>query len=216
MKGKLAMANTMAVLISGDTAPRACGGSETWCLHRDGCRDLKSKKEASFVSRETGTVEALRSSFNDDMAEIVHSDYGLDADVMRGWRFDRDVHFHPCIASERLADVEAPAPVEVDEAVEAPAKPGCDCGCGQTPKGKNSRFLPGHDARFHSASKPKVAKVRKPARMVFMVSVVIDRDAYNAEYGESATADEIRAHVGGVVRSAAVSAFENIAAVTVE
>ena len=29
----------------------------------------------------------------------------------------------------------------------------CECGCGGSPKGKNSRFLPGHDAKAASAAK---------------------------------------------------------------
>ena len=29
----------------------------------------------------------------------------------------------------------------------------CLCGCGGTPKGKKSRFIPGHDARYHAAQK---------------------------------------------------------------
>jgi hypothetical protein len=29
----------------------------------------------------------------------------------------------------------------------------CECGCGGSPKGKRSRFLPGHDARMHGAAK---------------------------------------------------------------
>lgn len=33
------------------------------------------------------------------------------------------------------------------EAVEAPVLGTCQCNCGGSPKGKNSRFLPGHDAR---------------------------------------------------------------------
>jgi hypothetical protein len=36
---------------------------------------------------------------------------------------------------------------------ETPGRPPCQCGCGGTPKGKNARFLPGHDARYHSAQK---------------------------------------------------------------
>jgi hypothetical protein len=27
------------------------------------------------------------------------------------------------------------------------------CGCGQAPKGEKSRFIPGHDARYHAAQK---------------------------------------------------------------
>lgn len=32
-------------------------------------------------------------------------------------------------------------------------RPACLCGCGGTPKGKKSRFIPGHDARWHAAQK---------------------------------------------------------------
>ncbi len=41
--------------------------------------------------------------------------------------------------------VPAPAPA----VVRAP----CLCGCGITPSGKTSRFVPGHDARYHSAQR---------------------------------------------------------------
>ena len=36
----------------------------------------------------------------------------------------------------------------------------CVCGCGGFPKGKNARFLPGHDARWHSAQKRGGSEVR--------------------------------------------------------
>lgn len=56
-------------------------------------------------------------------------------------------------------------------------RPECLCGCGGTPKGKNARYLPGHDARHLSvmkkaaaeaASEPKIApdrprRARRPA-----------------------------------------------------
>lgn len=29
----------------------------------------------------------------------------------------------------------------------------CLCGCGEVPKGKKSRFMPGHDAHYHAARK---------------------------------------------------------------
>jgi hypothetical protein len=32
-------------------------------------------------------------------------------------------------------------------------RPPCLCGCGGYPKGKKARFVPGHDARYHSAQK---------------------------------------------------------------
>jgi hypothetical protein len=34
----------------------------------------------------------------------------------------------------------------------------CQCGCGEMPKGKKSKFLPGHDARWYSAQKQSKAK----------------------------------------------------------
>jgi hypothetical protein len=49
----------------------------------------------------------------------------------------------------------------------------CVCGCGGFPKGVNSRFIPGHDARYHSAQKkaaageaapPPSVAVNEPAR----------------------------------------------------
>ncbi len=33
----------------------------------------------------------------------------------------------------------------------AATRPPCLCGCGGFPAGKKSRFIPGHDARYHSA-----------------------------------------------------------------
>ncbi len=42
------------------------------------------------------------------------------------------------------------------KATQAPTpevRPACLCGCGGTPKGKTSRFISGHDARYHSALK---------------------------------------------------------------
>jgi hypothetical protein len=32
-------------------------------------------------------------------------------------------------------------------------RPPCLCGCGDFPKGKHARFIPGHDARYHAALK---------------------------------------------------------------
>jgi hypothetical protein len=34
-----------------------------------------------------------------------------------------------------------------------PDRPPCLCGCGGTPRGTKSRFIPGHDARYHAAIK---------------------------------------------------------------
>jgi hypothetical protein len=41
-------------------------------------------------------------------------------------------------------------PVEV---ADKPQREPCLCGCGGFPKGAKSRFIPGHDARYHSAQK---------------------------------------------------------------
>ena len=38
-------------------------------------------------------------------------------------------------------------------AAEATNRPPCLCGCLDFPKGANSRFIPGHDARYHAAQK---------------------------------------------------------------
>lgn len=37
-------------------------------------------------------------------------------------------------------------------------RPACECGCGGFPKGKRSRFVPGHDAKLHSAQKKAEAE----------------------------------------------------------
>lgn len=48
------------------------------------------------------------------------------------------------------------------------------------------------------------------------IEVEVDRQAYNREYNEKETADNIRAHVKGVIATAAESAFQNIPAITVK
>lgn len=53
-------------------------------------------------------------------------------------------------------------------------------------------------------------------KVVVTVVVEVDRAGYDAEYGEHAKAEEIRAHVKGVVGTAAESAFENIPSIKVE
>jgi len=53
-------------------------------------------------------------------------------------------------------------------------------------------------------------------RIQIVVQVEVDRQAYNDEYGERATAEDIRAHVKGEVVSAAESAFQNIDSVCVK
>ena len=42
-----------------------------------------------------------------------------------------------------------------------PTRVPCLCGCGDTPKGKKSRFVAGHDARYHSAQKKAAAEAAK-------------------------------------------------------
>lgn len=39
---------------------------------------------------------------------------------------------------------------EAEAAPEAPREP-CLCGCGETPKGKKARFIPGHDAQLKAS-----------------------------------------------------------------
>ena len=39
-----------------------------------------------------------------------------------------------------------------------PERAPCLCGCGGFPKGPKSRFIPGHDARYHAAQKKAAAK----------------------------------------------------------
>src|SRR5262245_23356962 len=49
---------------------------------------------------------------------------------------------------------------DVDPKVaKTPDREPCLCGCGGTPKGKKSRFSPGHDARYHAAQKKAAAEV---------------------------------------------------------
>jgi hypothetical protein len=44
------------------------------------------------------------------------------------------------------------------KAEEAQDRPPCLCGCGGFPKGKNARYVPGHDARHHAAIKREAAE----------------------------------------------------------
>jgi hypothetical protein len=39
-----------------------------------------------------------------------------------------------------------------------PRRDPCLCGCGGFPMGRKSRFIPGHDARYHSALKRAAAE----------------------------------------------------------
>ncbi len=42
-----------------------------------------------------------------------------------------------------------------------PTRAPCLCGCGESPRGKRSRFVPGHDARYHAAQKKAAAEAAK-------------------------------------------------------
>jgi hypothetical protein len=42
-----------------------------------------------------------------------------------------------------------------------PTRPPCLCGCGGFPAGRKSRFIPGHDARYHAAQKKAAAEAAK-------------------------------------------------------
>lgn len=46
-----------------------------------------------------------------------------------------------------MTDTETAAP---EAAPETPREP-CLCGCGETPKGKKARFIPGHDAQLKAS-----------------------------------------------------------------
>jgi hypothetical protein len=48
--------------------------------------------------------------------------------------------------------------VTVEDDPQGEERPPCLCGCGGTPKGKKSRFIPGHDARYHAAQKKAAAE----------------------------------------------------------
>ena len=48
-------------------------------------------------------------------------------------------------------------PTPEPEPVPVATRPACLCGCGGFPKGKNARYVPGHDARHHAA----IAKAAK-------------------------------------------------------
>ena len=51
------------------------------------------------------------------------------------------------------------APVTPETTATEPPRDPCRCGCGDTPKGSKARFIPGHDARVHSAHK-RMAAIR--------------------------------------------------------
>lgn len=44
-------------------------------------------------------------------------------------------------------------------------RPPCLCGCGEFPKSKTAKFMPGHDARYHAAEKRRVDAEKKAAEM---------------------------------------------------
>jgi hypothetical protein len=83
-------------------------------------------------------------------------------------RLERDLELPAGTISAALDADEAPAVVNADgtptdatldflamvSAETVAAEPRfCECGCGGSPKGKKARYLPGHDARHHSALK---------------------------------------------------------------
>jgi hypothetical protein len=47
------------------------------------------------------------------------------------------------------------------ETTTEPTREPCLCGCGDTPRGKKSHFIPGDDARFHAAQKKAAAEAAK-------------------------------------------------------
>jgi len=60
----------------------------------------------------------------------------------------------------------APKQTKEEALAIAAGRPPCLCGCGGYPKGKNARYVPGHDARHHAALKraeAEVAAARTPA-----------------------------------------------------
>jgi colicin import membrane protein len=57
-------------------------------------------------------------------------------------------------AAEEKAAARAAAKAER----EAPRTTPCECGCGGIPAGRKSRFIPGHDAKLHSAQRKAAAE----------------------------------------------------------
>lgn len=60
------------------------------------------------------------------------------------------------MARRKVAVVEVlPDAAVVSEAMltEGTERPPCLCGCGGFPRGPKSRFIPGHDAKYHAAQK---------------------------------------------------------------
>ena len=47
------------------------------------------------------------------------------------------------------------------ETTAEPKRDPCVCGCGEFPRGKKSRFVAGHDTRYHSAQKKAAAEAAK-------------------------------------------------------
>lgn len=63
--------------------------------------------------------------------------------VPKGWK-----HHYELLGSDSTVDDWMATPEQLAEAqVERAQTNGCQCGCGGQPKGKKSRFLPGHDMR---------------------------------------------------------------------
>lgn len=52
-----------------------------------------------------------------------------------------------------------PGGAYIEDGAESEERAPCMCGCGDFPRGKKSRFIPGHDARYHAAQKKAAAAV---------------------------------------------------------
>lgn len=61
-----------------------------------------------------------------------------------------------------------------------------------------------------------VNKPRKPLKVRVTIDIEVDRDAYDSEYNEFATAEEIRAHIKGSAVTAVESDFRLIRAIKVK
>ncbi len=136
-------------------------------FHVGGCSDI-TKKSKSYDEAQDYTADTLLAAIEQadaDMANWFGQDaYETDADET-AWTV-RNCEWAPCfvkaVKAEKITfgaqDRPAVGPVL---AVEQPYVVSpvlvvktrvqdhqCLCGCGGSPKGKNSRFLPGHDARM--------------------------------------------------------------------
>lgn len=79
------------------------------------------------------------------------------------------------------------APVTPETRVSEPRREPCVCGCGGFPRGAKSRFIPGHDARYHSAQK-KAAAEAAPAASLAVNEAKRPRRASRAAAGQDGTA----------------------------